>query len=245
MGGGRKRLRRDPGDRNDFYYSHHNQHGPSEGHLPPTSANVDLVRRLKLTSVAGDISDVSALQAANGRWYADVAGPGLRRLRPSRQPGHRVAQPIACGAGDGDAYVAAIDNEQLEDVDLFEITDPRNPGAASRDRLPSLIHSPWWALPSGEQLLGSRPGGGQEPRPDHPEQRPRRRPVHLPVHGRDARGKNGQSRGGSAKGPPSSCAPTRAQCSASTACRRIRAASSPVVNCPADLRRRLRVSGAR
>jgi hypothetical protein len=30
LGGGRKRLRRDPGDRNDFYYSHHDQHAAYE-----------------------------------------------------------------------------------------------------------------------------------------------------------------------------------------------------------------------
>ena len=34
---------------------------------------------------------------------------------------------IAWDTGDGDAYAAAIDNEELEDVDIFEITDPRNP----------------------------------------------------------------------------------------------------------------------
>ncbi|HEU0245684.1 MAG TPA: PA domain-containing protein [Gaiellaceae bacterium] len=35
---------------------------------------------------------------------------------------------IAWDAGDGDAYVAAIDNDEtFDDVDIFEITDPRNP----------------------------------------------------------------------------------------------------------------------
>jgi hypothetical protein len=211
----------------DFYYSHHAQHGPSEGHLPPTSANVDLVSKLKLTGVAGDISDVSALQAANGRWYAyvgdwgakcqtggthvvDVTDPanpvkvgflnsggsayvteGVHALRidtteytgdilvisnewcaqksnPKLNPGgitiwdindptnpKRLVQgfgdfdvhgsraneshsAIAWDAGDGDAYVAAIDNEELEDVDLFEITDPRNPELLAETSLPGV-----------------------------------------------------------------------------------------------------------
>src|ERR687897_876880 len=34
---------------------------------------------------------------------------------------------IAWDAGDGDAYAAAIDNEEVEDVDLVEITDPSDP----------------------------------------------------------------------------------------------------------------------
>ena len=33
------------------------------------------------------------------------------------------------------AFVAAIDNEELEDVDLFEITDPRNPVLLAETRL--------------------------------------------------------------------------------------------------------------
>jgi hypothetical protein len=45
---------------------------------------------------------------------------------------------IAWDAGD-DAYVAAIDNEELEDVDLFEITNPRNPVLLSETRLPGVF----------------------------------------------------------------------------------------------------------
>jgi hypothetical protein len=44
---------------------------------------------------------------------------------------------IAWDAGD-DAYVAAIDNEELEDVDLFDITDPRNPVLLAETRLPGV-----------------------------------------------------------------------------------------------------------
>jgi hypothetical protein len=49
---------------------HPGQHGTSTGHLPPSKKNVKLVGKLKLTSFAGDISDVSALQTSDGRWFA-------------------------------------------------------------------------------------------------------------------------------------------------------------------------------
>src|ERR671911_317625 len=45
---------------------------------------------------------------------------------------------IAWDAGDGDAYAAAIDNEEVEDVDLFEITDPRNPVLVAETDLPGV-----------------------------------------------------------------------------------------------------------
>jgi hypothetical protein len=45
---------------------------------------------------------------------------------------------IAWDAGDGDAYAAAIDNEEVEDVDLFEITDPTNPVLVAETELPGV-----------------------------------------------------------------------------------------------------------
>jgi hypothetical protein len=216
------------GDGNDdFYFEHHAQHGPTEGHLPPTSANVNLVGKLKLTNFAGDISDVSATQAPNGRWYAyigdwgakcqtggvhvvDVSDPAnptkvgflnsggtayvtegvqalsiatpaftgdilvvsnewcLPRSNPKLNPGgftiwditdptnprrlvdgfgdfdlhgnraNESHSAIAWNTEDGDAYLAAIDNEELEDVDLFEITDPRNPTLLAETSVPGV-----------------------------------------------------------------------------------------------------------
>ena len=55
--------------------------------------------------------------------------------------GNRAAEAhsvIAWDAGDGDAYAAAIDNEEVEDVDLFEITDPRNPVLVAETELPDV-----------------------------------------------------------------------------------------------------------
>jgi hypothetical protein len=205
---------------------HLDQHGPTSGHLPPSSENVDLLGKLRLTSHEGDISDVSALQAPNGRWYAyvgdwaahcetggvrvaDITNPssprrtafiespgfgyvteGVHALHldtpsfegdilvisnewcraspdPENMPGgisiYDITNPedpkplveafgdfdlygnranqshsaIAWDAG-GRAFVAAIDNEEIEDVDLFEITDPRNPVLLAETRLPGV-----------------------------------------------------------------------------------------------------------
>jgi hypothetical protein len=204
----------------------HGQHGPSTGHLPGSSENVDLLSAQKLTSHEGDISDVSALQTADGRWFAylgdwgahcntggvhvvditDPANPvragflnsggfgyvteGVHALHvetsafagdvlvisnewcnvsgnPKNMPGGitiwDITEPtepkqLVRGFGDFDvhgdraneshsaiawdtgdrAYVAAIDNEELEDVDLFDITDPRNPVLLSETRLPGV-----------------------------------------------------------------------------------------------------------
>jgi hypothetical protein len=202
------------------------QHGPTAGHLPPTSSNVEVVGRLKLTNAADDVSDVSATQAPNGRWYAylgdwgakcstggvnvvDVTNPaapvkvrfinssgsgyiteGVQALHidttaysgdilvvsnewcrampnPKQMPGgisiwdindptapkllveafgdfdlhgtraNESHSAIAWDAGPK-AYVAAIDNEELKDVDLFEITDPRNPVLLSETNLPGV-----------------------------------------------------------------------------------------------------------
>jgi hypothetical protein len=210
----------------DFFYEHHAQHGPSDGHLPGSRANVDLVGTLKLTNFVGDISDVSATQAPNGKWYAyvgdwgakcqtggvhvvDISNPAspvklgflnaggtgyqtegvqalhidttaysgdilvvsnewcLPKANPSLNPGgitiydindpanpRRLVQAfgdfdvhgnraneshsaIAWDAGTK-AYVAAIDNEELEDVDFFEITNPRSPRKLSETSLPGV-----------------------------------------------------------------------------------------------------------
>ncbi|MBI4259071.1 MAG: hypothetical protein HY658_00760 [Actinobacteria bacterium] len=210
----------------DFYYEHHAQHGPSDGHLPGSSENVELVGKLGLTQFEGDISDVSALPTADGRWFAylgdwgaqcntggvhvvDITDPenpqrsgflnsggfgyvteGVQALHvettafggdllvisnewcrgsgnPKNMPGgitlwdvteptepKRLVQAfgdfdvhgnraneshsaIAWNAGDR-AFLAAIDNEELADVDLFEITDPRNPVLLAETRLPGV-----------------------------------------------------------------------------------------------------------
>jgi hypothetical protein len=191
------------------------QHGTTQDHLPGSSENVDLLGKIKLTSHEGDISDVTALQTEDGRWFAyvgdwgahcptggvrivDITDPsnpqragflnspgfgyvteGLQALHldtpdftgdilivsnewcresgnPKNMPGGfniwDITEPTAPvklveGFGDFDlhgdraneahsviawdagdrAFAAAIDNEEIEDVDLFEITDPSNP----------------------------------------------------------------------------------------------------------------------
>jgi hypothetical protein len=212
-------------DRDDFYYNHH-QHGDTAGHLPATSANVDVVGKLQLTTEEGDISDVSALKAPNGRTYAylgnwgakcetggvhvvDITNPanpvevkfltspgfgyvteGVHALsistsaytgdilvisnewcrassNPKNNPGgitifdiNNPINPKALVTAFGDfdvhgtraneshsaiawdagsrAFVAAIDNEEVEDVDLFEITNPRSPRLLAETSLPGV-----------------------------------------------------------------------------------------------------------
>lgn len=203
------------------------QHGPSTGHLPGSSENVELLSATKLTSHEGDISDVSALQTGDGRWFAylgdwgahcetggvhvvdftDPAKPhragflnspgfgyvteGVHALHvetpefsgdllvisnewcrtspnPANMPGgitlwditeptepqqlveafgdfdlfgNRAAEShsaIAWNTDDGRAFVAAIDNDEAEDVDLFDITDPRDPVLIAETELPGV-----------------------------------------------------------------------------------------------------------
>jgi hypothetical protein len=214
------------GRNDDFYFENHDQHGPSEGHLPASQQNVDPVGRLKLTNFVGDISDVSATQAPNGKWYAyvgdwgakcqtggihvvDISNPAspvktgflnaggtgyqtegvqalhidtmaysgdilvvsnewcLPKANPKLNPGgitiYDINDPtnpvrlvdafgdfdvhgnraneshsaIAWDAG-SKAYVAAIDNEEVEDVDIFEITNPRAPRKIAETNLPGV-----------------------------------------------------------------------------------------------------------
>src|ERR671918_416890 len=221
----------------DFYdHHHHEQHGPSTGHLEGSVDQVELVGKLMLTNQLGDISDVSAMATtSDGTWYAylgnwggfdarnqtpacnsggvhivDIGNPAspvkvgylnaggtgyqtegiqalhidtdeytgdilvvsnewcLARSNPKLNPGgitiYDIDDPtnpsilvddfgdfdehgnraneshsvIAWDAGDGDAYAAAIDNEEVEDVDLFEITDPRNPELVAETELPGV-----------------------------------------------------------------------------------------------------------
>jgi hypothetical protein len=213
-----------PGSDDGGGKSHLAQHGPTTGHLPPSQENVDLVSKLRLTHFEGDISDVSALQTQDGRWFAylgdwgadcptggvhvveftnpskpkkvsfldsrgfgyvtegvhalhvetsefqgdllvisnescDVGRPrdtpgGItiyditNPLRPKRlvqafgdfdfgRPANQSHSAIAWNDGD-EAYVAAIDNVELEDVDIFEITDPRHPVKVAETRLPGV-----------------------------------------------------------------------------------------------------------
>ncbi len=213
-----------PGEGDDDFHGH--QHGTSDGHLPPSQKDVDLVGKVQLTNFEGDISDVSATQAPDGKWYAylgnwgakcqsggihvvDISNPGspkeiafldaggtgyqtegvqalhidttaysgdilvvsnewcLAKTNPDLNPGgitiydiDNPAKPVRLVQAFGDfdvhgnraneshsaiawdagtkAYVAAIDNEELEDVDIFEITNPRQPVLRSETRLPGV-----------------------------------------------------------------------------------------------------------
>ena len=204
----------------------HGQHGGTDGHLEGGSENVEVVGSLRLTQFAEDISDVTALQTGDDRWFAylgdwgakcetggvhvvDISDPsnpvkagflnspgfgyvteGLQALsidtpdftgdilmvsnewcrasgNPKNMPGgitiwditeptepkklveafgdfdvhanraNEAHSTIAWDAGDR-AFAAAIDNEEVEDVDLIEITDPRNPVLLTETELPGV-----------------------------------------------------------------------------------------------------------
>jgi LVIVD repeat len=227
--------------------SHPGQHGSTSGHLPPSSENVELVGKLRLTSFEGDISDVSALQTADGRWFAyvgnwgahcptggvhvvditDPANPtragflnsggfgyvteGLQALHvdteaftgdilvvsnewcqvsgnPRNMPGgitiwditeptepkqlvrafgdfdlfgdraNEAHSAIAWDTGDN-VYVAAIDNDEaFDDVDIFDITDPRNPVLVSETGLFDLnVDPPVARWPAEFDAFGQEP----------------------------------------------------------------------------------------
>src|SRR5918992_1411014 len=114
--------------------SHLDQHGPTTGHLPGSSENVDVVGKVRLTHFEGDISVVSNEWCAEDRLARNMPGGfTLYDITNPRRPtvlrrqfgdfdnyGNRANQShsaIAWNAGD-EAYVAAIDNEELEDVDI-------------------------------------------------------------------------------------------------------------------------------
>jgi hypothetical protein len=206
------------------------QHGPEQGHLPPSSENVDLVGRLDLTNVEGGVSDVAAHGnhaylgaffpecrslggSGTGVHVVDISDPESPRkvsfirahnnsyvgegvfvmsmstphftgdvlihnnepcdgTRPFRGgvsiwdvSNPRSPRPLALEAGDFEtpagqlrringkptaapshsaqgwtvndrAYVAMVNNIELRDVDILDITDPRNPVQIAEVGLP-------------------------------------------------------------------------------------------------------------
>jgi len=187
----------------------HAQHGGVGGHLPASSANVELVGKLRLTDVPGRISDVATLGdyaylgaydtpcGEGGVYVVDISNPssptevgfiptasgsfvseGLQALSLNTSAfkgdiliinneicdisGSQIGgfsifdvtnplspAPLVQGAGDTDpggalsaanqihsafvwqqgkrAFVVIVDDEELEDVDIFEITNPSSP----------------------------------------------------------------------------------------------------------------------
>src|SRR6266511_3185005 len=170
------------------------QHGPSAGHLPATSSNVELVGKLRVhDAAAGIISDVGELRnytylgqyspgcatdGAGGAYVVDISDPayftgdvlalnneicgaeglGGVSLWDITDPLHPT--PLAENFGDstdtagdprpvvqyhsvfawqqgGRAFVVASDDEEspFSDIDIMEITDPRNPVVLSETGL--------------------------------------------------------------------------------------------------------------
>ncbi|MGH2619868.1 MAG: hypothetical protein ACRDHG_04775 [Anaerolineales bacterium] len=133
------------------------QHGPSSGHLPGSSLSVELVRegvqvlRVDRPNFAGDLI-VHNNEICNSRFrvggisLVDVSDPkrpvmlaeGVgdnTRDGVTRSRANQVHSSFAWDAG-GRAYVILVEDEEALDVDIMEITDPRNPVMVKETGLP-------------------------------------------------------------------------------------------------------------
>jgi hypothetical protein len=131
------------------------QHGSAAGHLPGSSANVELVGKLEPTSpfgpiVEGQIADVGVFKdfaylnswneptcSKGGAYVADISNPtkpsqvGFIPALPSNYHGEG-AQGISMSTRAFTGDVIAVNNETCADTDrgggfdLYDVTDPRN-----------------------------------------------------------------------------------------------------------------------
>ena len=134
--------------------SHHHggQHGPSAGHLPPTSANVQLVSQLELKNVVADkIADVGVFKGYaylaawggavckyNGVHVVDIRNPAAPKnaafiqAKEGSAPGEGIqAIHIDTASYDGDILVS--NNEKCKEkagfggLNIYAVDDPAHP----------------------------------------------------------------------------------------------------------------------
>ena len=137
-------------------HDHHQQHGPPEGHLPPTAANVQLVSHLKLKNVVEDkIADVGvfkgyaylaawggAMCKYNGVHVVDIRNPAAPKeaafiqAKEGSAPGEGIqAIHIDTASYDGDILVS--NNEKCKDkagfggLNIYAVDDPAHPTVLS------------------------------------------------------------------------------------------------------------------
>ena len=134
--------------------SHHHggQHGPSAGHLPPTSANVQLVSQLELKNVVADkIADVGvfkgyaylaawggAMCKYNGVHVVDIRNPAAPKevafiqAKEGSAPGEGI-QTIHIDTASYDGDVLVSNNEKCKDkagfggLNIYAVDDPAHP----------------------------------------------------------------------------------------------------------------------
>jgi hypothetical protein len=145
-----QRIRSAP-DINEFL-AHSDQHGPQTGHLPPTRHNVDLVAKLRLTSLESGIADVGYFKGfaylnawspncpdGGGVNVVDVRKPknprkvGFIAARQGEYPGEGVhVMEVHTPYFDGDLLLhnnEACDSTKpsVLGMSMWDVTDPRNP----------------------------------------------------------------------------------------------------------------------
>ena len=133
-------------------HNHHHQHGPDEGHLPATSANVQLVSQLELKNVVEDkIADVGvfggyAYLAAwggaeckyNGVHVVDIRNPAAPKevafiqAKEGSAPGEGI-QTIHIDTASYDGDILVSNNEKCKDkagfggLNIYDVGDPAHP----------------------------------------------------------------------------------------------------------------------
>ncbi len=135
-------------------HSHHHgqQHGPDEGHLPPTSANVQLVSHLELKNVVEDkIADVGvfkgyaylaawggAMCKYNGIHVVDIRTPAAPKevafiqAKEGSAPGEGI-QTIHIDTASYDGDILVSNNEKCKDkagfggLNIYDVDDPAHP----------------------------------------------------------------------------------------------------------------------
>ena len=153
------------------------QHGPSTGHLPGSSDNVDLLSALKLTLHEGDISDVSALQTADGRgfaylgdWGAHCPTGGVHVVDTSAPGAPTEVGQITIPEVADPAFTAGFGDLTVHEVEVPR-GDPNEGGLAADDD--QLACFSWYA-------------GGFRGRHHRPAQPRRGRPLHRSDNSREA-----------------------------------------------------------
>jgi hypothetical protein len=133
-------------------HNHHHQHGPDEGHLPATSANVQLVSQLELKNVVEDkIADVGVFEGYaylaawggamckyNGVHVVDIRNPAAPKevafiqAKEGSAPGEGI-QTIHIDTASYDGDILVSNNEKCKatagfgGLNIYDVDDPAHP----------------------------------------------------------------------------------------------------------------------
>jgi hypothetical protein len=145
----------------EVYADDDQQHGPSEGHLPPTQRNVTLVGKERVTNLEGRVSDLayfkgfaylgahsaglSPPECRGGAWVVDVKPPGnpeevvfIPAAKNTYYTEGMHAIHLDTAAFEGDVLLASVESCGQPrpgtggGLDIWDITDPTRPQLISR-----------------------------------------------------------------------------------------------------------------